>query len=198
MTDSPPPAVGDQEPGPIALLARLFLTQLLAVLAIATVIALAFSFLGLDDRSSVETTTRQDSGSSSTGSGPAGGTPPAESTPPPSSAPPSSAPPTTTPAVPASPSPSTTGAAAVARVDVLNQSGGSGIAESTAAGLRDRGWRIGRVDNFNGNVRTTTIYFPPGLRSEARDLAAEFESEPRILPAFSTLASGRLTVILVG
>ena len=46
--------------------------------------------------------------------------------------------------------------------------------------------------------RTHDDLLSPGLRSEARDLAAEFESEPRILPAFSTLAPGRLTVLLVG
>ena len=92
----------------------------------------------------------------------------------------------------------TTGTASQPRVDVLNQSAGGSAAESTADGLRERGWRVGRVDDFSGNVRTTTIYFPPGLRSEARELAAEFESAPRILPAFSTLSPRRLTVILVG
>ena len=187
MPADPSPTVGDPEPGPVGLLARLFLTQLLAVLAIATVIAVAFSLLGLDDRSSVETTTRQADGSSTTDGGTPESTPPAEGSSPPSEPPPD----------PTSQSPST-GAAAAPRVDVLNQSAGSGIAESTAERLRDRGWRIGRVDNFAGNVRTTTIYFPSGLRSEARDLAAEFESEPRVLPAFSTLAPGRLTVVLVG
>lgn len=186
MPVDPSPAVGDQEPGPVGLLARLFLTQLLAVLAIATVIAVAFSLLGLDDRSSVETTSRQDDATPSAG--------PAESTPAATDAPPDSTPPAS--AAPSSPSP--TVVARPPKVDVLNQSAENGTAESTADGLRDRGWRIGRVGDFSGNVRTTTIYFPPGLRSEARDLAAEFESEPRVLPGFSTLSPKRLTVVLVG
>lgn len=190
MTDDPNPAVDNQEPGPVSLLARLFLTQLLAVLAIATVIAVAFSLLGLDDRSSVETTSRRDGGSPSAG--------PAASTPPPSTTPPGATPPSTAPPASTSPGPSTTGETRPPRVDVLNQSAGSGAAESTAEGLRGRGWRIGRVGDFSGNIRTTTIYFPPGLRSDARELAAEFEAEPRILPGFSSLSPRRLTVILVG
>lgn len=189
MTDDPNPAVDDQQPGPVSLLARLFLTQLLAVLAIATVIAVAFSLLGLDDRSSVETTSRRDGGPPSAG--------PAESTPPPSSTPPGATPPSTAPPASTSPGPSTTGETGPPKVDVLNQSAADGTAESTAAGLRGRGWPIGRVGDFSGNVRTTTIYFSPGLRSDARELAAEFDAEPRILPGFSSLSPRRLTVILV-
>jgi len=184
VTDNPNAAAGDQDPGPVGLLARLFLTQLLAVLAIATVIAVAFSFLGIDDRSSVETASRRDDGAPSAG-------PTAEVVP-------SSTPPAPTPASSPSPSPSSTVDTRPPRVDVLNQSAGSGDAASTANGLRDRGWRIGRVDDFSGNVRTTTIYFPPGLRAEARDLVAEFATRPRVLPALDSLSPRRLTVILVG
>ena len=191
MTDSPSPPVGDQEPGPIALLARLFLTQLLAVLAIAAVIAVAFSLLGLDDRSTVQTTRSEGDASTAAAGGPTA------TTPPPSGAAPGSTPSATTPPGSTAPGPAT-GTEGLPRVDVLNQSADGNAAESTASGLRSRGWRIGRVDNFNGNVRTTTIYYPPGRRSEARDLAAEFESAPRILPSFSTLSPSRLTVILVG
>lgn len=184
MTDHPTPAAGDRKQGPVGLLARLFLTQLLAVLAVAAVIATVFALV---ER---EGTTGRVTGSTTSPPPPAGSATPAPA--------PSPTPPATTPPGSTSPSSSSTTSTPPPRVDVLNQSAGGGAAESTADGLRERGWRIGRMDDFRGTVRTTTIYFPPGLRSLARGLAAEFEVKPRVLPAFGSLSPRRLTVILVG
>jgi hypothetical protein len=80
---------------------------------------------------------------------------------------------------------------------VLNQSAPGGSASTVAARVRSRGWVVGRVDDFHGNISTTTVYYPPGLRSEARDLADDLSGSPRVQPAFSTISDTRLTVILV-
>jgi hypothetical protein len=63
--------------------------------------------------------------------------------------------------------------------------------------VRSRGWVVGRVDDFHGNISTTTVYYPPGLHSEARDLADDLSGSPRVQEAFSTISDTRLTVILV-
>jgi len=186
--DGPPRPQPGRERGPVALLARLFLSQLLAVLAVATVITAVFAATGLDS-------TPGDAASPTTAAPPAAetSTPPAGDA---SAAPPASPPAATSSAPPADPS--STAADGRPRVDVLNQAAEGGSAASTAAGLRERGWRIGRVDDFTGTVRTTTIYYPDGRRRDARSLAKEFGDPPRLLPRFGSLSENRLTVILVG
>lgn len=175
-------------PGPVGQLLRLFLTQLLAVVAIAAVITAVVSWTGagLDD----DVTAAPDSTSRST----------ADAATPDASAPSGST---------ATPSPDATSSSATAstpeasptqqlpRVDVLNQSAPGGSAAQTADRLRVRGWRIGRVDDFRGNVSETTVYFPPGRRQEARQLRRDLPGSPRLQPAFSTLKDNRLSVILV-
>jgi len=184
------PTTPDREPGPLSLLARLFLTQLLAVIAIAAVLTVVVSALGggLDDDVTAGTRPADRSGTP-TATGPTS-TP--SQTPPAS---PSSSPPATTSA------PATTSSAPVEddrpRVDVLNQSAPGGSAGAVADGLRQRDWRIGRVDDFTGNVAADTVYFPPGLRRDARALAKDLPGSPRLMPAFSTISGSRLTVILV-
>ena len=169
-----------RERGPVGELARLFLSQLLAVLAVATIIAAVFAVVGADRRTPDEA------------AAPGGAASSGAQTPSPE---PSTAAGSTPPA---SPSPSVTATLRPPKIDVLNQSAGSGAAATVAAGLEERGWRIGRVDDFVGTVRTTTIYFPPGRRADARRLAQDFAQRPRILPVFAGLAERRLTVILVG
>jgi hypothetical protein len=168
---------------------RLFLTQLLAVVAIATVITVvvAWTGAGLDD--DVTATPAPSSGSATTEPD---ASPTATSTPPSSSAP--ATPEASTPAPASSSSP----ARSEPLVDVRNQSAPGGSASRTADQLRTAGWRIGRVDDFRGNVSETTVYYPPGLRAEARRLRDDLPGPPRLQPAFSTLKAGRLSVILVG
>jgi hypothetical protein len=82
------------------------------------------------------------------------------------------------------------------KVDVLNQSAGKGTAGRIAARVRDLHWRVGRVDNFNGTVSTTTVYYPQGRAKAAHELARGLPGNLRVLPRFSTLSDSRLTIIL--
>ena len=179
----------EPEKGPIGQLVRLFLTQLLAVVAIATVITVvvAWTGAGLDDDVTATPAGVSDSPEPAENER----TPATTSTPAPSST-------SATPdAATSSAAASSTPAESLPRVDVLNQSAAGGSAAQTADQLRAAGWRIGRVDDFRGNVSETTIYFPPGLRPEARQLRGDLPGSLRLQPAFSTLKAGRLSVILV-
>ena len=179
----------EPEPGPIGQLVRLFLTQLLAVVAIATVITVvvAWTGAGLDDD---VTATPADTSSEAT--------PRSDESPTATSTPPSSSAPATPEASSPAPASSSPPEESQPLVDVLNQSAPGGSASQTADLLRTQGWQIGRVDDFRGNVSETTVYYPPGLRAEARRLRGDLPGSLRLQPAFSTLKAGRLSVILVG
>jgi hypothetical protein len=195
MTTPPVPGHSTPpEPGPVALVARLLTVQLLAVVGVAAVIAVVFALAGWgtgDNVTAVPGATTSSAGEPA-GSGKAPGTT-AASTP--------AATPVTTPPPATSPTASTPVASTPSsdrpKVDVLNQSAADGSASTVAARVRSRGWVVGRVDDFHGNVSTTTVYYPPGLRSEAKDLAADLSGSPRVQAAFSTISDTRLTVILV-
>ena len=186
--DSTPP-----EPGPVALVARLLTVQLLAVIGVAAVIAVVFALAGWGTGDSVTAVpgATTSSATDSAGTDPAPET--SASTPvttPPATSPPATAPAASTPAA-------STPSSDLPKVDVLNQSAPGGSASTIAARVRSRGWVVGRVDDFHGNVSTTTVYYPPGLRSEARDLADDLSGSPRVQAAFNTISDTRLTVILV-
>jgi hypothetical protein len=184
--DDPP----REERGPYGQLTRLFLTQLLAVIAIAAVITaiVAATGAGLDD----DVTAAPDS----TGS-PRGGGSSATSTPTPSpSGSAAESTPAATTSAPAT-SAATTGTERAPKVDVLNQSAGDGAASQAADQLRAAGWRIGRVDDFRGNVSTTTVYWlTPDMRRDARRVSRDLGGV-RVQQGFSTLVEGRISVILV-
>ena len=186
--DSTPP-----EPGPVALVARLLTVQLLAVIGVAAVIAVVFALAGWGTGDSVTAVpgATTSSATDSAGSDPA----PETSASTPVTTPPATSPPATTPAAgtPVASTPSSD----LPKVDVLNQSAPGGSASTVAARVRSRGWVVGRVDDFHGNISTTTVYYPPGLHSEARDLADDLSGSPRVQEAFSTISDTRLTVILV-
>lgn len=182
------PTQTQNEQEPVRAVVRLFALQLLAVVAIATVITVVATLLAGDDRGTLTTTLP--------GSSESAPATPAESSPPPSPAASSEQPAPTPPSSSAEPTPSETTRQRM-RVDVLNQSAGAGAAESTAARLRERGWRIGRVDDFRGTVTTTTVYYPANRRGQARLLAEDLPGSPRLLERFSTLSDSRLSVVLV-
>ena len=191
---TPPTPPGDRpgsEPGPLTSVARLLLTQLAAVIGVAAVITVVFAFAGLGTGPDDSVTAGASSGPSSSTSISATGAPstPASTTPADTT---SAAPPTS-----ATDSPSTDPVADRPEVDVLNQSAGRGAAAETAQTLRDDGWEIGRVDNFRGNISTTTVYWLD--RSDRRDARrlAELLGGVRVQEGFSTLRSGRLSVVLV-
>jgi hypothetical protein len=183
------------EPGAVTLVARLLTVQLLAVVGVAAVIAVVFALAGWgtgDNVSAVPGATTSSAGEPA-GSDKTPGTAAASS---PAGTPTVT---TTTPATsPAASTPvATTPSPDRPKVDVLNQSAPDGTASTVAARVRSRGWVVGRVADFHGNVSTTTVYYPPGLRSEARDLAADLPRSPRVQAAFSTISDTHLTVILV-
>ena len=186
--DSTPP-----EPGPVALVARLLTVQLLAVIGVAAVIAVVFALAGWGTGDSVTAVpgATTSSATDSAGTDPA----PETSASTPVTTPPATSPPATTPA--ASTPVASTPSSDLPKVDVLNQSAPGGSASTVAARVRSRGWVVGRVDDFHGNISTTTVYYPPGLHSEARDLADDLSGSPRVQEAFSTISDTRLTVILV-
>jgi len=168
--------------------ARLFLLQLLAVLGVAAVLATVFTLTGRG------TGTDAPAANDAAPAASAAASPSGSTSAPASTAPAAPAPASTT----AAGTPATSAAPELPKVDVLNQSAGNGAGSAAADQLRAAGWRIGRVDDFRGNISTTTIYFPPGLRKEARTLARAMPGSQRILPAFGTISSTRLSVILVG
>ena len=184
--DDPP----REERGPYGQLTRLFLTQLLAVIAIAAVITaiVAATGAGLDDD---VTAAPEGTGSPTAGGSSAPSTPTQSPT---GSAEASS--PAATTSAPAT-SAASTEAERAPKVDVLNQSAGDGAASQAAEELRAAGWRIGRVDDFRGNVSTTTVYWlTPDMRRDARRVSRDLGGV-RVQQGFSTLVEGRISVILV-
>jgi hypothetical protein len=160
-------------------------------------IAVVFALAGWGTGDSVTavpgatTSSAPDPTQASTAAGTAASTP--VTTPPATTAAPATTPATSAPATSATTSP----APDRPKVDVLNQSAPSGSASTVADRVRSRGWRVGRVADFHGNVSTTTVYYPPGLRKDARELAADLAGSPRVLAGFSTISDTHLTVILV-
>jgi hypothetical protein len=183
------------EQGPIASVVRLFLGQLAAVIAIAAAITVVVTLLDPDDDSGLRTA---GSGGGAVASDSPTGTPPTgDGSPAPSDSTAPTSPPATSTTAPATPVPSTTRVAKPPKVDVLNQSAAGGSAATVAAQLEAIGWRIGRVDDFSGNVSTTTVYWlDRSDRKEARRLAKDLGGV-RVQPGFSTLVDNRLSVILV-
>jgi hypothetical protein len=183
------------EPGAVTLVARLLTVQLLAVVGVAAVIAVVFALAGWgtgDNVSAVPGATTSSAGEPA-GSDKTPGTAAASS---PAGTPTVT---TTTPATsPAASTPvATTPSPDRPKVDVLNQSAPGGSASTVADRVRSAGWVVGRVADFHGNVSTTTVYYPPGLRKDARHLAGDLKGSPRVLAGFSTISDTRLTVILV-
>jgi hypothetical protein len=81
-------------------------------------------------------------------------------------------------------------------VVVLNQTVRRGLAAEFRSVLAEAGWQVGGVGNFRGNVPATTVYYPPGMKPQARALAAAFGQVDRIRPAFEGIPADKLTVIL--
>lgn len=173
------------ERGPVQEVTRLLFLQLLAVIGIAAAITVVAAAVGPDHDDDVRATVpaRGDSATPSpTGS-------PATSAP--ASADSSTPPVSTSPATASSPAPG------VVKVDVLNQSAPNGTAGEVADRLREAGWEIGRVDDFHGNVRMTTVYWlDPAQRRQARQIS-RFLGGVRVQEGFDTLVDGRVSVVLV-
>ncbi len=181
-------------------LARLFLVQLAAVIGIAGAIVVVVALVGSGGNDDITAaappspTATTPSPSSAATDATAGSSESATSdgsTPGPSSDDASSGG-TGTTSAPAA------GGGLPVKVDVLNQSAGTGAADDVADRLRDAGWKVGRVDDFRGNVSTTTVYWlDPEQRRQARQVS-RFLGGVRVQEGFDTLVEGRVSVVLVG
>jgi len=80
-------------------------------------------------------------------------------------------------------------------VEVYNNSGISGLAADKAALLQDAGWNVAATDNWYGDIVSSTVYYPDGMKSQAARLAKELRIT-RLRPAISPMQFDRLTVIL--
>ncbi|HEX4698237.1 MAG TPA: LytR C-terminal domain-containing protein [Actinomycetes bacterium] len=191
-SDRPGPARRHEHPrrperGPVLETARLLGLQLLAVVGIATLIVVVVALVGPDDRT--PTSTAADSPSSTTAA--------PSSTASTRSSSPSSTGTSNAPATTAEPIATATPDAALAKVDVLNQSAPGGSAQKVADQLQRAGWDIGRVSDFHGNISTTTVYWlTPDRRRQARQIAQNLGGV-RVEQGFSTLVDGRISVVLV-
>ena len=187
---------GDRRPerGPVTELARLFLVQLAAVIGIATAIVVVVAFVGPDGNDDVTTASPGGSPTATSGTPTPSTT---TKTPKPSPSSSSPAPSTSSDTGTTSPASPTVGAPAPVPVDVLNQSAPNGTAEQVAARLEGAGWQIGRVDDFHGNVSTTTVYWLDPEQKRQANQISRFLGGVRVQEWFDTLVDGRVSVILV-
>ena len=84
-----------------------------------------------------------------------------------------------------------------AYVEVYNNSGITGLAGETTAGLQDMGWPVVATDNWYGEIPADTVYHPADLAGQA-ELLADDLGVARIMPSVAPMRFDRLTVILTG
>lgn len=84
-------------------------------------------------------------------------------------------------------------------VVVFNNTGISGLAADVGAQVAEAGWSFVAADNWYGTVPATTVYYPDGMKREARQLALDL-GVARVQPADteSDMSSTNLTLILTG
>jgi hypothetical protein len=80
-------------------------------------------------------------------------------------------------------------------VEVYNNTTITGLAASTAAQLQDGGWQVVGVDNWRGDIPSSTVYYPAGMEDEADQLADTLGFD-RVRGAVAPMKFDRLTVIL--
>jgi LytR cell envelope-related transcriptional attenuator len=89
-----------------------------------------------------------------------------------------------------------TAAAALIPLDVLNDSRVTGLAARASDTFRAGGWDVASTGNFRGtDVPETTIFYPDGDKAAADRLASQFGIQ-RLEPASSDLSQSHLTVAL--
>ncbi|KAA1422919.1 LytR family transcriptional regulator [Mumia zhuanghuii] len=91
--------------------------------------------------------------------------------------------------------PPTTAEVPRAFVEVYNNSGVTGLADSTAGRVEDAGWKVVGVDNWYGKIQETTVYYPKKLKEQGERLAADLGVD-RVRPAIEPMKFDRLTLIL--
>lgn len=103
----------------------------------------------------------------------------------------------TTPEPSSTPTQSAPPAQRDALVAVLNNSGVGGAAAAFSAKVTAAGWSLGGIGNWTGSIPANTVYYPPGLRSQAELLGRDV-GIGRILPSVAPMRMDRLTIILSG
>jgi cytoskeletal protein RodZ len=84
-------------------------------------------------------------------------------------------------------------------VVVFNNTSTAGLAASVGAKVAQLGWKFVAADNWYGQVVSTTVYYPRGMRPAAKQLALDLGVQ-RIMPAdiSSSMSTTNLTLILTG
>jgi hypothetical protein len=82
-------------------------------------------------------------------------------------------------------------------VEVFNNSSISGLAGRVAGRAAHLGWQVVGSDNWYGTIPTSTVYYPPRLKSAAHLLALDLGFH-RTMPAVAPMRLDRLTVIMTG
>lgn len=82
------------------------------------------------------------------------------------------------------------------RVQVLNDTDVSGLAEDTAALLEDEGYQVPTIANYEGSVDQTTIFFRPPYRADAQALRDSLFTTAALEEADPDLRGVDLTVVL--
>ena len=82
-------------------------------------------------------------------------------------------------------------------VEVYNNSGVAGLAGRTADKIQAAGWQVVGTDNWVGSIPEPTVYHPPRLKAEAKQLALDL-GIARTKEAIAPMKLDRLTVILTG
>jgi pyruvate/2-oxoglutarate dehydrogenase complex dihydrolipoamide acyltransferase (E2) component len=174
------------------------LSSLVAVLAVVAIVGgllVLFGTRGSD--SAADTPVAKTSSSSPTPKAPTSAPTSAPTTEPssepssvPSSAPTSEPTPTTAPSTGASIPPSERPA-----VEMYNNTSRKGLAEDVSIRARQAGWTVAGADNWHGKIVGSTVYYPPGMQSEAAQLAKDI-SISRTKDALPNMKKDRLTVIL--
>ena len=88
--------------------------------------------------------------------------------------------------------------AAPVPLTVLNDSTVSGLATQTAAQFHAAGWPIAEIGNLQGETPVTTVYYAPGERAAAEELARQFPGIRDVEPRYAGLPGADLTVVLTG
>jgi type IV secretory pathway VirB10-like protein len=168
--------------------ARLAGLGLLALALIALVIGLISLFSGDDDPGANPQPPASETQAPPPATDTSSTAPPASSEAPPPGTPTTTTPPPppSTPAPPpssAAPPPPTPPNNRSEPVRVLNNSTISGLADRAANDFRSSGWNVTEVDNHQGRIPVTTVYYRPGTAEEpqAKELAQQFgiRAEPR-------------------
>lgn len=82
-------------------------------------------------------------------------------------------------------------------VVVFNNTNITGLAGKVSTRVKDVGWKFVAADNWYGTIPATTVYFGPGMKRAANQLALDLGVE-RVMPAAESMSSERLTLILTG